>query len=70
MYQRPGSPGSPHQADSDEANSGMLDGLIQRQALHASELAFRHPLTGEFMSFHAPFPPDMASLEQALIAMI
>lgn len=71
MYQRPGSPGSPDQADWDEANPGrMLDGLIQRQALHASELAFRHPLTGEFMSFHAPFPPDMASLEQALIAMI
>ncbi|MUG43908.1 RluA family pseudouridine synthase [Paenibacillus woosongensis] len=71
MYQGPGSSGSQDQADSDEAKPGrMLDGLIQRQALHASELAFRHPLTGEFMSFHAPFPPDMASLEQALIAMI
>lgn len=43
-----------------------LDDFIERQALHASELAFRHPLTGEYMSFHAPFPPDMVRLEQAL----
>ncbi|MFD3257724.1 RluA family pseudouridine synthase [Paenibacillus lentus] len=46
-----------------------LDDWIERQALHASELAFRHPLTGEYMTFHAPFPPDMERLEQALIAL-
>ncbi|GAA0133539.1 RluA family pseudouridine synthase [Paenibacillus sp. YSY-4.3] len=71
MYQRLVSPSLQEKADSDVVNHDrMLDDLIQRQALHASELAFRHPLTGEFMSFHAPFPPDMAQLEQALMAMI
>lgn len=47
-----------------------LDVLIERQALHASELAFRHPLTGEYMTFHASFPPDMVRLEQALIGLV
>ncbi len=32
-----------------------------RQLLHASDLAFVHPLSGEEMRFHAPLPPDMAS---------
>ncbi len=32
---------------------------IQRQALHASELGFRHPETDEFMTFEAPLPQDM-----------
>ncbi|MNJ39489.1 23S rRNA pseudouridine synthase D [compost metagenome] len=48
------------------AHGASLDDLIQRQALHASELAFRHPLTGEYMTFHAPFPADMERLQQAL----
>lgn len=32
-----------------------------RQLLHASDLVFRHPLTGEEMKFRAPPPPEMAS---------
>lgn len=33
-----------------------------RQALHATELAFAHPTTQAWMTFHAPLPPDMADL--------
>lgn len=54
-------------ADSEQEDDG--DRWIQRQALHASELAFRHPLTGKHMTFHAPFPADMERLERALRAM-
>lgn len=33
-----------------------------RQALHARLLAFRHPATGEAMTFETDLPPDMAEL--------
>ncbi len=33
-----------------------------RQALHARLLAFRHPVTGEWMEFEAEVPADMAAL--------
>lgn len=33
-----------------------------RQALHAATLGFRHPLTGESLSFEAPPPKDMRDL--------
>jgi len=36
--------------------------LIDRQALHAGELSFVHPLTGESMRFEAPPPTDMQSV--------
>jgi 23S rRNA pseudouridine1911/1915/1917 synthase len=39
---------------------------MARQALHAVELAFRHPATGEAMTFRAPPPPDLASAWQQL----
>ncbi len=32
---------------------------IGRQALHSHKLSFRHPITGEMMSFTAPLPDDM-----------
>lgn len=32
---------------------------IGRQALHSHRLSFRHPITGEEMSFTAPLPEDM-----------
>ena len=35
---------------------------MERQALHARELEFRHPSTGELMHFEAPLPGDMAAL--------
>lgn len=34
--------------------------LMKRQALHSSHLAFTHPITGEWMEFSSPLPPDMA----------
>ena len=35
---------------------------IDRPALHASELTFMHPITGETVSLFAPMPYDMTSL--------
>ncbi|MGQ9666781.1 MAG: RluA family pseudouridine synthase [Anaerolineae bacterium] len=36
-----------------------------RQFLHAAQLAFRHPITGQLLEFSAPLPPDLlAVLEQ------
>ena len=37
-----------------------------RQALHAAELGFDHPATGQRMAFAAPLPADMAALIAAL----
>jgi 23S rRNA pseudouridine1911/1915/1917 synthase len=37
-----------------------------RQALHAATLGFRHPVTGESLTFSAPVPPDMQALLDAL----
>ncbi len=37
-----------------------------RQALHAETLGFRHPVTGQPLSFSTPPPPDMAALLEAL----
>lgn len=42
--------------------AGMLERQAQRQLLHASDLVFRHPVSGEEMRFHAPLPEDMASV--------
>ena len=36
--------------------------LIGRQALHASEIVFAHPVTGRPMRIEAPLPADMAAL--------
>lgn len=35
--------------------------LMQRQALHAEQLSFIHPFTGESISLHAPLPSDMSA---------
>jgi 23S rRNA pseudouridine1911/1915/1917 synthase len=37
-----------------------------RQALHAHRLALAHPVTGEWMEWEAPMPPDMQALLEAL----
>jgi 23S rRNA pseudouridine1911/1915/1917 synthase len=39
---------------------------LGRQALHAAELGFEHPVTGQEMTFEAPLPPDLEALEEAL----
>lgn len=35
---------------------------VPRQFLHATGLAFAHPVTGETMKFRAPLPPDLAAV--------
>jgi len=40
--------------------------LIARQALHAAELSFAHPITQEWMTITAPLPGDMATALAAL----
>jgi 23S rRNA pseudouridine1911/1915/1917 synthase len=41
---------------------------LDRQALHAAELAFVHPASGKSLRFESPLPPDMARLVAALAA--
>ena len=41
-------------------------GALGRQALHAAELGFEHPATGEEMQFEAPLPPDLQALADAI----
>ena len=38
----------------------------QRQALHAAELGFKHPITGQDLIFKTPLPADMAKLLEKL----
>jgi 23S rRNA pseudouridine1911/1915/1917 synthase len=40
--------------------------LLSRQALHARNLRFVHPITGELVTFEAPLAPDM---QRALVAL-
>jgi 23S rRNA pseudouridine1911/1915/1917 synthase len=35
---------------------------LERPALHAARLAFRHPATGERREFATPLPPDLAGV--------
>lgn len=37
-----------------------------RQFLHAAHLEFRHPVTGQWMAFDAPLPPDLAAFLERL----
>jgi 23S rRNA pseudouridine1911/1915/1917 synthase len=41
---------------------------LGRQALHAAELGFEHPITGRSLRFESPPPPDMQALLTALQA--
>jgi len=43
--------------DSDSSNESPV--LIERQALHAMRLTFRHPQSGKEMTIEAPLPADM-----------
>jgi 23S rRNA pseudouridine1911/1915/1917 synthase len=40
--------------------------LIDRQALHAHRIRFRHPRRGEWVEITAPLPPDFARTLAAL----
>ncbi len=47
---------------------GRRSPLIARPALHAAEVAFRHPRTGRMVSWRSPLPPDMVAAWDALAA--
>ena len=47
------------------ARARALLGLMDRQALHARCLGFRHPTTGQVLAFESPLPPDFARLLDA-----
>ncbi len=46
--------------------NGIEKPLIDRLALHASELKFAHPLTREHLQFNAPLPKDISIALNAL----
>lgn len=52
------------------AGADLVDALraCRRQALHACELSLVHPHTGKPVKWHAPMPPDMRALLDALQA--
>ena len=39
---------------------------LRRQALHAAELGFEHPVSGEMLHFSSPLPDDLRALVEAL----
>jgi len=41
---------------------GDFQGIVDRQMLHAHRLTFRHPVSGEEVTFVAPIPEDMTRL--------
>ena len=41
---------------------GTPDARIARQALHAVQLSFRHPITHADCCINAPLPPDMQAI--------
>ncbi|MBX3706441.1 MAG: RluA family pseudouridine synthase [Pseudomonadales bacterium] len=50
------------------ADPGLIEALqgFRRQALHAWQLAFAHPITGAPLAFEAPLPADLSALVDAL----
>ena len=49
--------------------AAIAEAGLERQALHAAVLGFRHPVTGESLRFETPLPQDMARLEERLAAL-
>ncbi len=45
--------------DPEYGTPGLLG--LERQFLHATRLALRHPITGEPLEVHSPLPPDLAA---------
>ncbi|MGG6312475.1 RluA family pseudouridine synthase [Paenibacillus macerans] len=61
-----GMPGLEGLSEAEREAVAAWDGAIGRQALHASELGFCHPLTGEALTFTSDLPADMRKLEALL----
>ena len=59
--------GDPVYGRSGKAHRKLLQELgFQRQALHAAELGFTHPVTKRALSLSSPLPPDMQELLSVL----
>ena len=59
--------GDPVYGRSGRTHGKLLNELgFHRQALHAAELGFTHPVTKHRLSFASPMPPDMQELFDAL----
>jgi 23S rRNA pseudouridine1911/1915/1917 synthase len=59
--------GDPVYGRSGKTHGKLLKELgFDRQALHAAELGFTHPVTKHRLSFSSPMPPDMQELFNAL----
>lgn len=59
--------GDPVYGRAGKIHGKMLKELgFQRQALHAAELGFTHPVTKNRLSFSSAMPPDMQELKRAL----
>jgi 23S rRNA pseudouridine1911/1915/1917 synthase len=59
--------GDPVYGRSGKTHGKLLKELgFDRQALHAAELGFTHPVTKNRLSFASPMPPDMQELTSAL----
>ncbi len=57
-----------NKAGYDEGAQAVIKGLA-RQALHAKELGFIHPVTGEDMHFESDLPGDMQAVQSALAGL-
>ncbi len=55
-----------HALLADELYGGLPRSGLHRQALHACELAFEHPVTGESLRFKSPVPAD---IQAAMVQM-
>jgi 23S rRNA pseudouridine1911/1915/1917 synthase len=59
--------GDPVYGRSGKTHGKLLKDLVfHRQALHAAELGFTHPVSKHRLSFSSPMPPDMQELMRAL----
>jgi 23S rRNA pseudouridine1911/1915/1917 synthase len=59
--------GDPVYGGSEKTHGKLLKEIgFHRQALHAAELGFTHPVTKVGLSFSSPMPPDMQELKRAL----
>jgi len=52
------------------ARADQLERLTPRQALHAAELSFRHPVTGQALRFVSEWPSDLGPALQLLAGQV
>ncbi len=57
-----------HPVAGDPLYGGKCSLPLSRQCLHAREICFRHPVTGEEMTFSCPLPPEFTAVLEKLRA--